>query len=215
MKAGVKELARIVWDYHHVGHSLRPADVIVVLGSHDIRVAEWGARIYLDGYAPWLVMSGGLGTLTAGRWTRPEAEIFAEIAVSAGVPEERILVEPDSTNTGENITFSDRLLREREVPFQTVLLVQKPYMERRTFATARRHWPKRDLIVSSPPLPMEDYPNEEISRDEMIHIMVGDLQRIRIYGQKGYQVPQVIPEEVWDAARKLIQMGYDRHLVEE
>lgn len=215
MKAGVKELARIVWDYHHVGHSLRPADVIVVLGSHDIRVAEWGARIYLDGYAPWLVMSGGLGTLTAGRWTRPEAEIFAEIAVSAGVPEERILVEPESTNTGENITFSDRLLREREVPFQTVLLVQKPYMERRTFATARRHWPKRDLIVSSPPLPMEDYPNEEISRDEMIHIMVGDLQRIRIYGQKGYQVPQVIPEEVWDAARKLIQMGYDRHLVEE
>ena len=35
--------------------------------------------------------------------------------------------------------------------------------------------------------------NEALSRDDVIGIMVGDLQRIRIYPAKGFQIPQDIP----------------------
>ena len=43
--------------------------------------------------------------------------------------------------------------------------------------------------------------------------MVGDLQRIRVYAEKGYQIPQDIPEDVWRAYEELVRAGYDKYLV--
>ncbi|HWB26429.1 MAG TPA: hypothetical protein VG738_13170 [Chitinophagaceae bacterium] len=57
------ELAKTLWDYHHTNHSLEQADCILALGSHDLRVAERGAELYLHGYAPLLIFSGGLAIL--------------------------------------------------------------------------------------------------------------------------------------------------------
>jgi len=87
--------ARTLWDYHHLDHALRPADCIIVLGSHDTRVAERGAEVFLAGFSPLVVCSGNLGSLTREKWNRPEAEIFAEVAVEKGVPRERILIYPE------------------------------------------------------------------------------------------------------------------------
>jgi len=47
----------------------------------------------------------------------------------------------------------------------------------------------------------------------VISIMVGDLQRIRLYPAKGFQIHQDIPDEVWQAFEALVAAGYDRHLV--
>ena len=76
-----------------MNHEPQVADCILVLGSHDLRVAERGAQLYLDGYAPLLVFSGGLGNFTKESWTTPEADLFAEIAIRMGVPEKAILQE--------------------------------------------------------------------------------------------------------------------------
>lgn len=73
-------LAKKLWDYHHVNHSLEKSDCIFVLGSHDLRVAERGAELYLNGWAPILILSGGLGNLTEGVWDEPEADKFAHVA---------------------------------------------------------------------------------------------------------------------------------------
>jgi hypothetical protein len=110
---GVDDWARVVWDYHHVHHALAKADCIIVLGSHDTRVAERGAEVFLAGWAPLVVCSGHLGGLTSGMWNRSEAEIFADVAAGLGVPRERILIESRSTNTGENVDFSRQLLKQR------------------------------------------------------------------------------------------------------
>ena len=99
-------LAKKLWDYHHLNHSLQKSDCILVLGSHDTRVADRAAELYLQGWAPLLVFSGGLGRLTEGMWTEPEADLFAKIAVNKGVPAEDILIENRSTNTGENILYT-------------------------------------------------------------------------------------------------------------
>ena len=84
-----------------------------MLGSHDTRVAERGAELFLDGWAPFVVFSGHLGALTGDRWQRSEAAVFAEVAGAKGVPRERMLIEDRSTNTGENVAFTRRLLAER------------------------------------------------------------------------------------------------------
>ena len=204
--------AKKLWDYHHLNHTPTPSDCILVLGSHDLRVAERGAELYLQDLAPILVFSGGLGNVTRGIWKDPEADRFARIALDMGVPAEAIFIENASSNTGENILFTQQLLREKGLHPHSFLLVQKPYMERRSYATFKKHWPDKELIVTSPRISFEDYPTEEIPLEKVIHIMVGDLQRIRIYPAKGFQIPQEIPGDVWEAYERLVAQGFNRHL---
>jgi uncharacterized SAM-binding protein YcdF (DUF218 family) len=205
--------ARLVWDYHHVRQALAPADVIVVLGSHDTRVAERGAELFLDGWAPLIVFSGHLGALTRDRWQRSEAAVFADVAAAKGVPRERMLIEDRSTNTGENVDFTRRLLADRGLDVGQAIAVQKPYMERRTLATFHTRWPELDVVVTSPQIDFDAYPTDEIRLDDVIHIMVGDLQRLIVYAQKGWSEPQPIPPEVIEAYQCLVEAGYTRRLI--
>jgi uncharacterized SAM-binding protein YcdF (DUF218 family) len=208
-----KALAKTVWDYLHMNHKLEKADCIFVLGSHDLRVAERGAALYLHGWAPLLIFSGGLGNFTQGMWTEKEADKFAAIAIDMGVPGEAIITENMSTNTGENVRFTRKLLEERGVYPQSVIVVQKPYMERRSYATIEKVWPGKKLMVTSPQIPFDKYPTDEIPLEHVINIMVGDLQRIKVYPEKGFQVYQEIPANVWDAYEQLVAAGFDKHLI--
>jgi uncharacterized SAM-binding protein YcdF (DUF218 family) len=210
----VDRFARIVWDYHHLNHTLAPADCILVLGSHDPRVAERGAAVFLAGWSPLIVFSGNLGALTSGLWDRPEAEIFADVAEGLGVPRERMLIEARSTNTGENVDFSRRLLAERGIHPKRAIAIQKPYMERRTHATFRQRWPELDVIVTSPLLDLDAYPNDAISREDVIHIMVGDLQRLILYAERGWSAAQEIPPGVMEAFEGLVRAGYTGRLID-
>lgn len=213
MNEEINTLAKKIWNYHLMHHPLQQADCILVLGSHDTRVAERGAELYLQGWAPLLVMSGMLGNLTKQSWTQTEAERFAEIAIAKGVPPEAILIENKSTNTGENVLFTQRLLEEKGLHPQTFIVVQKPYMERRTFATVKKHWPQKNILVTSPQLSFEAYPNAEIPPEKVINVMVGDLQRIKEYPAKGFQIHQDIPDDVWQANERLIALGFNKHLI--
>lgn len=209
----VIQLAKIIWNYHQMHHVLQKSDCIFVLGSHDTRVAERGADLWLEGWAPLLVMSGGLGRLTKDSWTETEADLFAKIALNKGVPAEAILVENQSTNTGENISFTRKLLEEKGVEVNRFILVQKPYMERRTYATFMKQWLGKTICVTSPQISFEDYATQDYPLEKVINIMVGDLQRIRIYAEKGFQVYQYIPGEVWEAYERLVELGFDQQLV--
>ncbi|MGN6494767.1 MAG: YdcF family protein [Agriterribacter sp.] len=208
-------LARQLWDYHHMNHTMEPSDCIFALGSHDLRVANRAAELYLQGLAPFIIFSGGLGNVTKGVWTVPEADQFAAIAINMGVPSEHILIENQSTNTGENILFTQKLLDQKGLNPHSFIVVQKPYMERRSYATFKKHWPEKKLIVTSPQISFEEYPNNEIPVEKVIHIMTGDLQRIKLYPGKGFQVYQPIPDDIWLAYEKLVALGFDQHLIKQ
>jgi uncharacterized SAM-binding protein YcdF (DUF218 family) len=217
MRREIRELAERLWDYHHMNHGLERAEVILVLCSHDTAVAERGARLYLEGWAPLLVFSGGLGGITKNLWSVPEAELFAGIARGLGVPDADIVVETRSTNTGENVQFTRKLLAGRGLEPQSLILVQKPYMERRTYATFKNYWPGPRVFVTSPQVSfaeyLEHYSNSALTEDDVVGIMVGDLQRLRVYPAKGFQIPQEIPADVWAAYEELVRAGYDKYLV--
>jgi uncharacterized SAM-binding protein YcdF (DUF218 family) len=209
----VISLAKKLWDYHHMDHEIVKAECILALGSHDLRVANRAAELYLQGWAPLVIFSGGLGNLTQHVWTESEADKFARIAIELGVPAESILIENRSTNTGENIQFTRQLLLEKGLDIGHFIVVQKPYMERRSYATFKQHWPDKRLTVTSPQITFDDYHSEEIPVEKVINIMVGDLQRIKLYPAKGFQIYQHIPDDVWQACEKLIELGFDKHLI--
>lgn len=209
----VDTLAKKLWDYQRLNQPLAKADAILMLGTNDMRIAEWAIQLSLRGYAPYLIFSGGVGRLTRDTFTRPEAEVFADLAQNAGVPKERIIIENRSSNTGENILLTKALLKKQGHNFQSFIIVQKPYMERRAYATFKKIWPEKDCILSSPPFEYEEYPNESTSKDEFISLMVGDVQRIKLYPEFGYQIEQNIPRDVWEAYEKLVKLGYTKHLI--
>lgn len=207
------QLAKILWDYNNLEQPIKKSDCVLALGSNDIRVAHRAAELYFSGLAPFIIFSGGYGVLTKQLFNKPEAEIFRDEAIKLGVPKEKIHIENQSANTGENIIFSRKLIEENGLKVNSTILVQKPYMLRRAFATFKKQWPEMNFAVTGPLVSFENYPTETLTKELIINIMVGDTQRIKLYPEKGFQIPQDIPDKVWSAYQELVKRGYDKHLV--
>lgn len=212
-EASTDELAEILWKYNNLNQPLRQADAIFVLGSNDIQVAKRGAELFLQGLAPLIIFSGNEGRLTKTLFSEAEADVFADTALAMGVPREKIIIENQSTNTGENVRFVKKLLAEKNIALKNLIVVQKPYMGRRAFATIKQQWPEVDFIVTAPQMSFQEYPNKVLSKEHIINIMVGDTQRIREYPKRGFQIAQAIPAKVWAAWEELVHRGFNEHLI--
>jgi uncharacterized SAM-binding protein YcdF (DUF218 family) len=205
--------AEKLWNYHYVPFENRKADFALVLGSRDIRVAKAAAQLYLRGSVPLLVISGGVGKVTKDTNKEPESSVFAARCIEEGVSASAIIEEPRASNTGDNFVFSKALLSERKINPNTGIIVTKPYMRRRSLATGRKQWPEIDWQVFSEEISIDEYFRCGIDPDEVINLMVGDLQRLKVYADNGFQVPQDIPEEIWAAYNVLVSNGYDRFVI--
>ena len=208
--------AKVLWNYHKLNQKIKKSQIIMGFGSHDLHVAKRCAELFLNGYGDMIIFTGGFGRITKDLWKMTEGEKFAEIAVDMGVPKDKIIVENKATNTGENISKTKELLNKLSLHPSSFLIVDKPYRERRTFATIKKQWTEIDFIITSPNYSYEDYcefySHGEISKDEFISIMVGDLQRIDLYGKNGFQIKQKIPYNVWNSYNELIDYGFKKHL---
>ena len=209
----VDELAKKIWDYMLMHQEFHPMDAIFALGSNDTRVAERAGELYLKGYGKYVICAGANGK--ASDFDKPEAEVFADILYGMGVPKNKVILERNSTNTGENILFVKELLKKEGLDPRSFLLVQKPYMERRTYATFRKQWPEPDCLVTSPQISYEDYAKDETFKKRFINVMVGDLQRIKEYPKLGFQIEQDIPDDVWEAWNKLVELGFDTYYLKD
>jgi uncharacterized SAM-binding protein YcdF (DUF218 family) len=210
--------ARVVWNFHQLRHKPIPADVIIALGTNDLRVAEFAAGLYHRKFGKLLVCTGGIAhqnDLLATPWTLSEAEMYAEVAMRCGVPEDRILLETQATNTAENIRFSRALLQQTSIYPSNVVIAVKPFMQRRTWATLAVEWPEMPASLASPEMTLDEYFTDELTPEKIIQIMLGDLQRIWIYGRRGWSAPQRIPEEVRAAYSHLKTAGFTKHLIAE
>lgn len=215
MDPHILELGRKLWNYMLMHHSLQKADVIIVPGSLNPTPAKRASEVYKQGWAPLILMVGGLGRVTKNYFKTSEAEMYAKIAVDMGVPKEKILIENQSTNTGENITFSRQVLEKHGVHPKKIIVVQKPYAERRFYAAFMKLWPGPDYIMTSPQISYNDWVAEYKLGGRVISFIVGDLQRILVYPHKGWQIPQSVPKDIMKAYDELVSLGFTEHLYKE
>ncbi len=207
------EDAQTIWDYHQMHHEPRPCSVAVGLGSHDLGVADTAVDLYHRGMAPLLLFTGATSPTTRERMPRGEAVHYRERALELGVPGSAVLVEPNARNTGENIRFSRALLEEKGVDVSSVLLISKPYEERRAYATARKLWPDIEIVSASTPMTLTDYVDSIGEVRLVIDMLVGALQRLLIYPEQGFMVAQEVPAEVRAAYKRLCAEGFTSRLV--
>ena len=212
----VLALGRVLWDYLRIGAPLERREAIVAFGGHDLRVADWAAQLWLDGWAPKLVLSGGLGYYTSKIWKEPEAHKFRRIAIERGVNADAILVEDQSRNSGENVSLTRRLLETNGLIPRRAICVQKPYLERRVQLTLQKQWPSCDFLLSSPPIPYEQYANADIiDFERLVNELVGQVDRIERYPDLGFTEKTKVPEVVIAAKRQLLELGFANHLISE
>jgi uncharacterized SAM-binding protein YcdF (DUF218 family) len=155
--------------------------------------------------------SGGIahrgGLLDTG-WDRPEARVFADAAIEEGVPPEAILLEEQAQNTADNFVLSRALAERAGLGLRKLLVVAKPYMTRRGYATGRKAWPEAELVMQCESIGMADYFEREPDPERALLALVGDLHRILVYPAMGFQIPQDVPAQVIDALRRLVEAGY-------
>ena len=210
--------ARIVWEYLQLKHDPIPADVIVVFGTNDLRVARFAARLYHEGFGRRLVCTGGMahqGDLLATNWDKTEAEMYADEAVALGVPLDRIMLETRAANTAENVRFTRELLCRHGGHPRNVVLATKPFMQRRVWATMAVEWPEVPASLASERMTLDEYFTEELPPEKVIPIMLGDLQRVWIYGRRGWSAAQIVPSVVMEAYRELKALGFTQQLLPE
>ncbi|OLF17385.1 hypothetical protein BU204_11820 [Actinophytocola xanthii] len=215
MPAEVRADVETLWNYHRLNHKLKPTDVGIGLGSHDIGVADYTAELYHRGLFPLIVFTGANAPTTIDRFPRGEAVHYRERALELGVPDEAIKVEPQARNTGENLLLTRDLLAAEGITPASITLISRPYQERRAYATCRKLWPEVDVTCTSQRITLDDYAASIGDIPRMINVMVGDTQRIRLYAENGYAIPQDIPADVQTAYDRLVSAGYSSHLIPE
>lgn len=203
----------MLWDYHQLGHVLRRCDVAIGLGSHDLGVPVHAAALYRAGFFPALVFTGAGNPVRPQEFPQGEAVRFRDIAVAAGVPDAAILVEPRATNTAENLTFSRAVLTAAGFAVDAVMLIVMPYGQRRAYATCRKLWPQVQVTCTSASVAFEDYVTTIGDEALVVAMLVGDLQRIIVYPQRGFAIAQDVARPVRAAYDRLLADGFTSRLI--
>lgn len=209
----VRAEVETLWAYHDMAHEPRRCDVGIGLGSHDLGVATHTAELYNRGMFPRIVFTGANAPTTIERFPRGEAVHYREHAIALGVPPEVITIESEATNTSQNLTNSREVLAEAGLQPASIMLISRPYQQRRAYATCRKVWPEVDVVCSSRPMPLDEYIASIGDVDRVINMLVGDTQRITEYARRGFAVEQDVPDEVDAAYQRLVAAGYTSRLI--
>lgn len=219
MNAQVKNDAMTLWKYLVCNDTPVSADVLLVLGSIDDRVAKYAAELSQTYNYDLVVFSGGIahtGDLLQTGWKENEAEHFYNVFQLVGGRAESVLLETAAQNTGQNATLTYELLVRQQLPIpRTMLVLTKPYMTRRAKATFDVQWPCKTtrISVGSPAIAFNEYPDVIQPLEPLVHIMAGDFQRIMEYPKHGLQSRQHIPNVVRAAWERLVEAGYTKHQI--
>jgi len=207
--------ARLLWDYLRLGIPVQPAECLLVFGGHDLGVAERAAELYLDGIAPLIVVSGGSRAVPDGSDFPTEADAIADVLLRRDVPKDVIALERLAAHTSENFWLSAELLRDLRRDPQTFLVVQKPYTERRTLATARKRWPSKHVAVTSQQIGFDDYCAGDIPVTRILSMLAGEALRLEAYAASGLiDLDEPVPADRLNAARALQAAGFSSRAVQ-
>lgn len=209
----IRDDVEALWGYHDMHHDARRCDVGIGLGSHDLGVAIVAVDLFHEGMFPRLIFSGANAPTTVEQFPEGEAVAYREYAIAQGVPAEAILIDAAATNTEQNLTFSRALLAERGIEVRSVLLMSRPYQQRRAYATCKKVWPEVDVVCRSRALSLDDYVESIGDTKKVVDMLVGDTQRIEVYAERGFAIAQPMPGEISAAFDRLVAAGYTSRLV--
>ncbi len=206
--------AKNIWDFLKINQDLTKSDLILVLGNSDIRTVDKAVELYKKNYANKIIITGGLGRISSNLFDKPEAVVFKNIAVQKGVKDLDIKIESNSTNTFDNFRFTKKMIDESKVSVKSIIIVTKPYMEKRAYLMAKEIFHNTNLTVTSPDIEFSNYPNQILTKEFVINMLVGEIQRMIIYASHSEIEKVNMPKDILQNYNYLIEKGYTKQLLE-
>ena len=205
------QAAQKIFRYLYIEDNPVKSDIIMGFGHFDMNIARRCATLFSDGYASKIVFTGGVGAGTADL-VKPEAQAFRDVVLNEypGIRKNDVLVEDKSTNTGENIVFTNELLKRNNPEMQLgkgdkkVLIVASPFRQKRVWLTCKKNFPGVTFINVPP---VSDFENETAlfaqKNRAFIERLIGELNRLINYPQKGLIAHEAIPIDIMKAYKVL------------
>lgn len=189
------------------------ADLIIGFGHFDLKIPRQCAYLYQQGYGPIILFTGGRGSGSADL-ADSEAKVFSDVLQSEfqKIPCGDVILESGSTNTGDNITMSAKILRESDSGrnfangIESIIAVASAYRQRRVWRTLQKHLPRIKVYNMPPKTSFE----EELllfreKREDYIQLMLGEIERIISYPEKGFMEREYVPEQIMSSYSRLKQ----------
>lgn len=115
----------------------KQADFAIIFGTRLPDPVPIAARLYQERVVPKIVATGGMNRDTGHN----EAHAHYQLLRESGIPASDIIVEDQSTNTLENVTFALPKIQEAVGDFRSVIAVCKWMHARRAIMTMKAHFP--------------------------------------------------------------------------
>ncbi len=135
------------------------ADAIFLPGGSFPEQPEYAAELYHQGYARWLIPSGGI-SVKRDKWPgvrskadiysgdyQSDCEFFTDVFLKNGVPASAIIGENRSGHTRDNAFLSRKVVDERGIDIKTALIVCKAFHARRCLMLYQMAFPDVDIKV--------------------------------------------------------------------
>ena len=192
-----------LWNFLAVYDSLEKSDVIFVFGGLDLKVPAWAAKLYNDGWASKILVTGNVGSINKGVFNEPESLVFKSVMIKNGVPESEISTETQATNALENVLLGMKALKNLKMNMKKMILIAKPFMMRRCKATFEKHYPNIRIFCSPPPGDALSFLDR--SRESFAKRLPAEIERLSEYSAKGDIAQVEIPKDIKDAVFKINQ----------
>ena len=172
--------ADFITNFIFVETDISPCEVILVPGGSRPQLAEKATEIYKKGMAKYILFSGRANPKIPEFLS--EAEYLKSVAVSLGVPAEKIICENEAAHTFENAEFSLALLKKMNINIDKVILVCKAFHSRRALLTYQYTFPKDTEILVSTTVDNRGLNKANwITKDEYVKIVMGEVEKIGKY----------------------------------
>ena len=130
-----------ITDFIFIENQPSRADIILVPGGLRPQLMEKAIELYQQGFAPYILPSGGIGPKLAkeieagvSNW-KSEWEFLQNIALAHGVPEKAISREDKALHTFDNASLSWQVVQENNIVIKKAILVCKAHHARRALLT--------------------------------------------------------------------------------
>lgn len=195
---------QVLFDYLYPKDNPKKSDIIVGFGSFDLKVPHRCAELYSQGFADKILFTGGIGAGTADLG-KPEAQAFLDYIHDyfPQIPDVDIFIEDQSTNTGENLEISQKLLMSHNPPIdlrsgeRSALLVTTAARQKRAELTWRKHFPKTTYYNCPPDTTLADDSELFNSKGlDLRQLVLNEIAKIDTYPARGFIAEEKIPDRV-------------------
>ena len=223
---------------------IKKVDVLVLLGNSIPYTIKCAVEAYRNNLCDRILINGGIGHSTEMLRDqirkdekfnlievedRAEADIFFDIMTKVyNIPCNKIIVENQSTNCGDNALKAVALLNKLHITYNSLLLIQDPTMQLRTCASFLKYIDNKKvkLINYSPFIPVMDndlkLTNTDIdgiwNEQRYLELIMGEIPRLKDdvngYGPSGKNfIAHVhVPIEIEEHYNKLKALFNDDNL---